>query len=96
MTKRLSKVINSIINKNPSAFIRGRNIHDKIMLSQELVRGYGKNYISPRCMFQMDIQKAYDTVEWTALYQIMCAFGFPQFYQMDYGLCNFLFLQVLH
>ncbi|XP_058726931.1 secreted RxLR effector protein 78-like [Vicia villosa] len=48
------------------------------MLAHELIRGYGRKLISPRCMIQMDIQKAYDTVEWLALNQIMCSLRFPQ------------------
>lgn len=34
MTKRQSRVINSIVNPNQSAFIHGRLIHDNIMLAQ--------------------------------------------------------------
>lgn len=78
MTNRLGRIMNSIINKNQSAFILGRLIHDNIMLAQELIRGYGRKYISSRCKVQMDIKKSYDTVEWPALSQIICSLGFPQ------------------
>ncbi|XP_058783262.1 uncharacterized protein LOC131657933 [Vicia villosa] len=80
LTRRLSRVIGTVVNENQSAFIPGRIIHDNIMITQELVRGYGRKNISPRCMIQMDIQKAYDTVKWTALQQIMSALGFPYKY----------------
>ena len=35
------------------------------------MRGYGRKNVSPRCLVQMDIQKAYDTVDWQALQHIM-------------------------
>lgn len=38
---------------------------------------YGGSHLSPRCMVQMDLQKAYDTVEWSALKGIMRELGFP-------------------
>ncbi|XP_058757557.1 uncharacterized protein LOC131630833 [Vicia villosa] len=49
-------------------------------MAQELIRGYGRKHISPRCMVQMDVQKAYDTVEWSALHHIMLELGFPHIY----------------
>lgn len=63
LTSRLGDVISIIIDNNQSAFIPGTIIHDNVMMAQEMVRGYGRKKISPRCMVQMDIQKAYDTVE---------------------------------
>lgn len=79
-TSRLGDVISIIIDDNQSTFISGRIIHDNIMMAQELVRGYGRKKISPICMVQMDIQKAYDMVEWTSLTQIMEELGFPQIF----------------
>lgn len=78
LTARLAKMIDSIIDDNQYAFILGRTIHDNISLAHELVSGYGRKNISPRCMVQIDIQKEYDTVEWPALAQIMVEIGIPQ------------------
>lgn len=64
-------MITSIINDNQIAFVPGRVIHDNIMIAQELVRGYERKHISPICMVQIDIQKAYDTVECPSLKQIL-------------------------
>lgn len=80
LTTRLGEAINTIIDDNQSAFIPGRIIHGNIMMAQELVRGYGRKNISPICMVQMDIQKEYDTVEWTVLTHIMYELGFPQIF----------------
>lgn len=67
LTMRLRTVIESVVDMNQSAFIPGRMIHDNILMAKELVRGYGKKYISPRYTVQIDLQKAYDTVEWPAV-----------------------------
>ncbi|GJV54128.1 polypyrimidine tract-binding protein homolog 2 isoform X1 [Tanacetum coccineum] len=49
---------------NQSTFITGRNISDNILITQELMHNYHRNRGPPRCTFKVDIQKAYDTVDW--------------------------------
>lgn len=60
LTIRLGKVISPML-------ISRRTIHDNIFMTHELMRGYDRKYISPQCIIQMDLQKAYDTVKWIAL-----------------------------
>ncbi|XP_058783389.1 uncharacterized protein LOC131658071 [Vicia villosa] len=67
LTARLSKVIHTTVHDSQTAFMAGRNIHDNIILTHELIRGYNRKHISPRCTIQIDLQKAYDTVNWDAL-----------------------------
>lgn len=50
------------------------------MLARELVRGHNRKNMSHRIMIQMDIQKAYGTVDWDALQHIMIELGFPQIF----------------
>lgn len=78
LTMRLSKVINEVVDESQSAFLPGKVIHDNILIAHELIRGYERKHISPRCAIQMDLQKAYDTVEWRALEEIMREMGFPR------------------
>ncbi|KAF3675337.1 hypothetical protein FXO37_05924 [Capsicum annuum] len=42
------------------------------------VKAYSRKYVSPRCMIKVDIQKAYDTMDWHYLNQAMDGLGFPQ------------------
>ena len=56
--------MSSIINDTESAFVKGRVIFDNMILSHELIKGYGRKNVSPRCMLKIDLQKAYDSVEW--------------------------------
>jgi hypothetical protein len=77
LTTRLSKVIIVVVDESQSAFVPGKVIQDNIIIAHELLRGYNRKHISPRCAIQMDLQKAYDTVEWTALETIMREMNFP-------------------
>ncbi|CAJ2661953.1 unnamed protein product [Trifolium pratense] len=77
LTMRLSKVIGSIVNHSQAAFVPGQHIHDHILLAYELIRGYSRKGGTPKCMLQLDLQKAYDTVDWHALQHILREIGLP-------------------
>ncbi|XP_022014922.1 uncharacterized protein LOC110914438 [Helianthus annuus] len=68
--------LHELVSINQSAFIPGRRISDNIMLTQELMLNYHRNTGPPRCAFKIDIQKAYDTVDWSFLRRIITGFGF--------------------
>lgn len=55
-----------------------QNIHNHIMLAYELIRGYTRKNGTPRCMMQLDLQKAYDMVDWRALEDVMQEIGLPR------------------
>nr|GEV86782.1 hypothetical protein [Tanacetum cinerariifolium] len=59
-----------------SAFVSGRRISDNILLTQELMHNYHLDRGSPRCAFKVDIEKAYDMVDWGFLKEILIEFGF--------------------
>ncbi|XP_022015024.1 uncharacterized protein LOC110914542 [Helianthus annuus] len=73
---RLKGVLANIVSINQSAFVPGRKISDNILLTQELMHNYHRNVGPPRCAFKIDIQKAYDTVDWKFLKNILLGFGF--------------------
>nr|GMD95081.1 uncharacterized protein LOC111375444 [Ipomoea batatas] len=62
LATRLNTVLPSIIDHAQAAFIGGRSMSDNIFLAQELIRGYARKRISPRCMLIVDLRKAYDTI----------------------------------
>lgn len=80
LANRMKTVLETIIGGGQSAFVQGRLIFDNIILGYELVKGYQRKNISPRCMVKVDIQKAYDSVEWIFLQQMLEELNFPPRY----------------
>ncbi|XP_074266335.1 uncharacterized protein LOC141588810 [Silene latifolia] len=77
LCNRISLVLPELISKNQGGFIKGRSILENIMVCQDLVRLYNRQSCSARCMFKMDLMKAYDSVSWDFLADILEAFNFP-------------------
>lgn len=65
------------IEQSQSAFVPGRIISDNIILNHELIKVYGRKNISPRYMMKIDMQKAYDSVEWIYIEQMLHGLHFP-------------------
>nr|GLL49725.1 uncharacterized protein LOC109177999 [Ipomoea trifida] len=65
---RMAGVLPDIVNPAQGAFVAGRSISDNIMLAQEIIRGYSRKRISPRCTIMVDIRKAFDSLIGTPVY----------------------------
>ncbi|GJS01701.1 hypothetical protein Tco_0318209 [Tanacetum coccineum] len=68
--------LKTLVSPNQSAFVPGQSIADNILLTQELMHNYHLDRGVPRCAFKVDIQKAYDMVDWDFLKNILAGFGF--------------------
>ena len=77
LASRLAATLDSIIDKAQSAFVKGRSMSDNINLAHEIMRGYNRKRISPRCVFKIDLKKAYDSVCWEFLSSVLAALDFP-------------------
>ena len=60
-----------IIIKKQNAFVVGRSITDNVLLAQELVKGYSRATLSPRCCIKIDLQKAFDTLDWNFIIEVL-------------------------
>jgi hypothetical protein len=72
---RLGKVMDSIVNSTQSAFIKGRNLVDGVVVVNEVLDLAKKT--GRECMvFKVDFEKAYDSVDWGFLEYMLRRFGF--------------------
>ncbi|GKC63304.1 putative RNA-directed DNA polymerase, partial [Tanacetum coccineum] len=78
LTNRIIAGIKEVVSENQSAFVPGRRISDNILITQELMHNYHRDRGPPRCAFKVDIQKAYDTVNWRFFVFVHKCFGFHQ------------------
>ncbi|XP_074265751.1 uncharacterized protein LOC141588195 [Silene latifolia] len=93
LSNRLNKVLPEIISPNQGGFVKGRSIVDNVLICQDLVRLYNRKAASPRCLIKIDLRKAYDSVEWSFLQQMLEALNFPQkFIQLVMALCDLPYL----
>ncbi|GKC04027.1 protein LAZ1 [Tanacetum coccineum] len=76
LTNRIIAGIKEVVSENQSAFVPGRRISDNILITQKLMHNYHLDRGTPRCAFKVDIQKAYDTVNWRFLGFVLKCFGF--------------------
>lgn len=51
---------------------------ENVLLATEIVKDYHKSSVSPRCATKMDISKAFDSVQWSFLLNILPALDFPE------------------
>jgi len=75
MANRLAPLLDSMVATNQSAFIRGRCIHDNFMLVQQTIKVLHRRKISS-LFLKLDISKAFDSVAWPFLLEILSHLGF--------------------
>ncbi|GJS71535.1 putative heat shock protein 70 family protein [Tanacetum coccineum] len=77
LANRLSLVINDIISLEQSTFIKGRQITDGPLILNEII-SWCKYIKEQALMFKVDFQKAFDSVRWDHLDDILGKIGFGE------------------
>lgn len=75
LARRLAKVMDPLISENQAAFVGRRQILDGIVILNEIVDEARRKKIS-RFVFKADFAKAYDSVEWNYLEEMMVKMNF--------------------
>ncbi|XP_020240887.1 uncharacterized protein LOC109819544 [Asparagus officinalis] len=78
LANRVKSVLGYLVNEAQSAFIKGRQITSNTLLAHELVKSYSRRNISSRIMLNIDIKKAFDTISWNFLHEMLKGLGFPK------------------
>ncbi|EHK62697.1 hypothetical protein M3S_J81, partial [Sorghum bicolor] len=73
---RLQPYMNRLVSSNQSAFIKTRAIHDNFMYVRNLARRLHRSN-TPALLFKLDITKAFDSVRWDYLLDLLQRRGFP-------------------
>jgi hypothetical protein len=60
---RLARVMDSLVAQTQSAFLKGRNLVDGVLVINELV-DLAKRKNKQCLIFKVDFEKAYDSVDW--------------------------------
>lgn len=78
LVNRIRPILDDIISPMQSSFIPGRNTSDNAIALQEIVHHQRKvRRKNGNLVFKLDLEKAYDRVDWRFLKETLLAFGFP-------------------
>jgi hypothetical protein len=75
LASRLAEKLPSLVSQCQSAFVNGRCIHDNFILVQQAAKALHRQKDS-RVHLKLDISKAFDSVSWTFLLEVLKHLGF--------------------
>lgn len=78
IANRLKHLLPEAIEPNQSAFVKGRLLLENVLLATELVKDYHRDSVSSRCAIKFDISKAFDTIQWSFVVQVLRVMNFPE------------------
>ena len=75
LANRLKKVVGQVVSKAQNAFVEGRRILDAALITNEAVDGFLRRKENG-ILCKLDIEKAYDHLDWNFLLSVMSKMGF--------------------
>jgi hypothetical protein len=79
LANRLAGKLQSMVSIKQSAFIKGRFIQDNFMLVQQTARVLHQQ--KNRILLKLDITKAFDSVSWPLMLEVLQKLGFGQIWR---------------
>ena len=83
---RISKQIDSLISSDQSGFLKGRYIGETIRKVSDIIE-YCNSHKTPGYIIQLDFEKAFDSVEWEFLRDVLKKFNFSDEMQEWITMC---------
>ena len=77
LANRLKKVVGKVVSKAQGAFVEGRQILNAVLIANEAIDSVLKNNEN-EILCKLDIEKAYDNVDWSFLLIVMQKMGFGE------------------
>jgi len=78
IVNRIRPLLQNLVEPFQSSFLPGRSTTDNIILTQEAVHSMGKLQGRRGAMvLKIDLHKAFDSVSWTFLREVLIHFNFP-------------------
>ncbi|XP_030958826.1 uncharacterized protein LOC115980745 [Quercus lobata] len=79
LVQRIKPLLPRLISPMQAAFLEGRRGSDNVIIAQELIYSLGKRRGKEGYMVvKIDLEKAYDHLEWSFIRMILIHFGFPE------------------
>ena len=86
LSNRLRPKMESLVSVNQSAFIKGRNLHDNFVLVRQMARRINGRRESG-VLLKLDISRAFDSLSWAFLFEVLSALGFPAIFLQWLAIC---------
>jgi Reverse transcriptase (RNA-dependent DNA polymerase) len=82
LAMRLQPFLPNLIHQNQATFIKGRQLMQTFLSARELMTYLHKRRI-PAVFFKIDFAKAFDTLSWDYILEVLHARGFPALWILD-------------